>query len=86
MRKSKEKALEVEQAEFQRRENRNNGLSLAAIRDRGWVKLTNGSILEWHIDRPFYDGEVRTHVPEGMFMLDRKLFDVDEFRKFLRWS
>jgi hypothetical protein len=86
MRNSKLKALELEQAEHEQRQSRNNGLSLMEVRDRGWYKLDNGSVIEWGVDRPLYNGEVRRHVPEGYFFLNGKIYDVDEFRKFLRWA
>jgi len=89
MRQSKLTADEIQAAEKaadERRRSRDNGFSLMSIRDRGWVRLETGQILEWHTDRPLYEGEARQHVPEGHIMIDAQLFNVDEFQKFLRWS
>lgn len=86
MRQSKQKALEIEQAEHDSKQNRSNGLSLAEIRDRGWSKLSNGIMMEWHIDRPMEEGEVRRNIPEGFFVLDGKVYELDEFNRFLRWA
>lgn len=85
MRKSKQEALEIEMAEAKRRSDRKNGYSLMEIRDRGWVRFENGSVMEWPVDRELLVGEARRHIPKGHFFLDGKMFDVDEFRKYERW-
>jgi hypothetical protein len=89
MRKSKLSASEIEAqqlAEHQERSGRRDGFSMMTIRDRGWVRLSNGSVFEWPVERELGEGEARTHVPEGTFILDGKLYDVDEFRKWQRWA
>lgn len=86
MRNSKLKAAELEQAEFDERQSRNNGLSMMAIRDRGWARLSTGQVMEWPVGRELEEGVPRRQIPEGMFFLDDKPYDVDEFRKFLRWA
>lgn len=85
MRKSSLKALELEEEESNQRQSRNNGLSLMSVRDRGWAKLSNGSVMEWSVDSPLQELVPRRQIPVGHFYLDGKLFDVDEFRKYERW-
>ena len=85
MRQSKLKAKELEEDEFRHSQNRKHGYSMAQIRDRGWVRFSNGSVMEWHVNRPLEEYEARKVVPEGHFFLDGKLYDSDEFRKWERW-
>ena len=80
---------EIEKAEADRKTSRRNGLSLASIRDRGWIRLNNGALLEWNVDRELEEGEARRIVPKGHFVLTDNnksmLFNTEEFRKWLRW-
>ena len=96
MRKSKQSAAEIEQAELEdnnRKVNRKAGFSLMDIRDRGWVRLPNlagGSVLmSWHVKTPLKELECRQVVPDNEFILnvDGKVIalDAEEFRKWLRW-
>lgn len=89
MRKSKQSAAEIEQlelAESQRRGKRNKVFkSLVPERDRGWVRLSNGSVFQWPVTAPLEELVPRQHVPEGHFMLDGKLYDYDEFLRYARW-
>lgn len=75
--------------EYKRRDRRNNAFGLMRTRDRGWVRLKNGAIFEWPTDRSLEEGEVRTHVPKGHFLLTingkTTLFDADEFGMYTRW-
>jgi hypothetical protein len=85
LRKSKMSALELEEQEL-RKESRKKGYSMMDIRDRGWAKLSNGSIIEWSVDRPLAEGEVRRRIEKGTVILDEKLYDVDELLRWLRWA
>lgn len=88
MRKSKTTAAEIEAVELAadtRKRKRGEGFALMSVRDRGWKRLSNGVLMEWQVDRPLEEYEVRTHVPNGMFKLDGKMYDADDFRKYLRW-
>lgn len=68
------------------KETRAMGLDLMPVRDRGWGKLRNGTLVEWHTDRPLQELEARRYVPDGMVVIDNKLYDTEELRRFLRWA
>lgn len=91
--RTKQSAAEIEElelAENNRRQTRKSGFSLMSVRDRGWIKLNNGVVLEWPVDRELLDGEVRSFIPKGYFGMvtgDKKIiFDAEEFKKYLRWA
>lgn len=92
---SKQKASEIEAIEMaadDRRRNRNDGFSMAAIRDRGWVHLENGFMMRWNAPTiELEEGEFQDNpIPKGYFLLNfqgkNQLFDAEEFRKWLRWA
>lgn len=98
-RKSKLSAQEIAEIdETNRIQTRKTGFGLMSARDRGWdrVKSMSGhsSHVLWHSNRPLQDYEARRDVPEGMFLLDVVIegkthtlaYDVDEFRKAIRWA
>lgn len=93
MRKSKISASDMEKRdllEYERSHKRNRVYKeLIPEKDKGWVRLSNGVVFLWHTDRELAEGELRDHVPSGSFVLaiDSKkyAFDLDEFRKWLRW-
>lgn len=93
MRKSKISAEEMEAsllAEDKRKKDRANAFGLMSVRDRGWVELQNGAVMEWPVVAEPEDYVPRSVIPEGSFLLHIKgetyAFDTDEFRKFLRWA
>ena len=89
MRRSKLRAQELEEAELaehNRQQSRKDGLSMVEVRDRGWVRLSNGSVLEWPVDRELREGEARSRISRGSFKLNGRLYDSDEFRKWERWA
>lgn len=92
MRKSKLTAADIEAAEQaadSRRTARNQGFSLMEIRDRGWMEIANGAIVEWPTDTELTEYVPRRIIPEGHFVInmgkESALFDADDFRKVLRW-
>jgi len=93
MRKSKLTAEEIEAAELaadNRKKSRRDGFSLMAVRDRGIAELSNGIVVRWPHKTKWSDeingiSTRETSIPEGTFMIDNKLYDVDELQRFLRW-
>lgn len=81
-------AEKADMAEAERRERRNSGLDLMQARDRGGARLSNGVIMEWHVDnrQPY---QPYRNLPPGYFVLtiDGKsaLFDTEEFKEHFRW-
>lgn len=93
MRKSKISASDMEArelSEYNRRHKRDRAFDTMKIRDRGWVRLSNGVILHWPVTNPPEELVPRQVVPEGTFMLSigdqTAVFDLDEFRMWLRWA
>jgi hypothetical protein len=84
--KSEQEIAEIEAAE--RQDRRKGGFGLMAIRDRGWGRMSNGTVMVWHVDRED-DGTLRHDVPDDHFMLiidgKEKMFEAEEFRRWLRW-
>jgi hypothetical protein len=93
MRKSKHSADEIEAAERaadDRKHSRGNGFDMMSVRDRGWGRLPNGTVMEWWVEPgKRRDGIAYSNVPQGMFLLHTEkqdiMFDADDFRKLLRW-
>lgn len=79
----------AEKAKSDRESGRRDGFSMMKVRDLGWNWFSNGALIEWNTARPLGDGEARTCVPKGSFILTidgkKTLFDAEEFRKSLRW-
>ncbi len=87
MRKSRLSQEEVaELDEFKRRDTRNSGYNLMSVRDRGWSRLSNGSLLQWHTDSPLRECEARQSVYNGDLLIDGKAFTAEELMKYLRWA
>lgn len=87
MRKSRLSQEEVaELDEINRQDTRNSGFNLMSTRDRGGTMLSNGVVVEWHVDRPLKEGEARTRIYPGDFIIDGKVYDSEELMKYLRWS
>lgn len=92
MRKSKqtfEEILAAEKAVDARKQSRKQGFAKMGERDAGMARLQNGQIIYWHALPPTHleDNEFWTHpnVPEGAFLLNHELYDVEDFRRALRW-
>ena len=92
MQKSKltaEEILTAEKAKDDRVQSRKRGFAKMSERDRGWMRLSNDSLIIWHATPPEHltENEFWAHpnIPEGMFLLDGKVYDAEEFRKALRW-
>lgn len=95
-RKSKLTASEIEEAEKaseERRQSRNLGFQKMYERDAVSRTLSNGITMLWHVDPELVKlpaGGLWPTIPEDKFMLliDGKehYFDLDEFRKSLRWA
>jgi len=83
--KSEQEKAEIEAAE--RKDRRKGGFGLMAIRDRGWGRMNNGTIMVWHVDNE--EAEAKHDVPDDHFLLiidgKEKLFEAEEFRRWLRW-
>lgn len=87
MRKSQLSVQEVaEMDEMNRVNTRNSGFSLMSVRDKGYIRLGNGCLMQWHVDRQLKDGEARQVIPDGMVMIDDKFFNAEELQKYLRWA
>lgn len=85
---NKRDAEKAELAEAERRERRAVGFDLMHVRDQGGARLSNGAIMEWHVDNPEPYKPYR-NVPAGYFVLtingEHALFNAEEFKEFLRW-
>lgn len=93
---SAEEILKAEKAKDDRKRSRGRGFSKMRERDSGHALLSNGAWISWNIPGEWSD-EVNgistftgNNVPPGMFLLqignEKKLFDAEEFRKWLRWA
>jgi hypothetical protein len=84
--------LNAEKAESDRRTGRNNGYGLMRERDRGWARLSNGALIQWHTPRPKITSELPDYyvfppsIPPTMVAIDGKLYDTEDLRKWLRWA
>lgn len=83
----------AEQASEDRRASRAQGFKKMYERDQVMKVLSNGVRMLWHVDPELVKtppGGVWPEIPEHQFMLviDGKehRFDLDEFRKWLRWA
>lgn len=94
MRKSHLSASEIEAEEleeYNRKRTRKRGYSMMSVRDRGYSILNNGVKIVWPVAGEWSEeqGGIQTKsgtgVPTGHFKLDGKLYDADDFRRFLRW-
>lgn len=87
---SRDEILAIEKAKDERQRNRRKGFSMMTVRDKGWARLSNGTAMLWHSEAPLKPGEVRRNIPEGSFVLvmggEERLFDAEEFRRWLRWA
>lgn len=90
-----EDALAAELASNDRKEKRQTGFDMMHERDKGYERLSNGTVFAWHVDpklqeRYLRPGELKKNIPEDSFVLvvDGKeiLFNTDEFRQSLRWA
>jgi hypothetical protein len=96
MRKStltQEEIFAAEKAADDRRQSRNQGFIKMYERDSVMRHLSNGTTMLWHVDPKqvkMPPGGVWPNIPEDSFMLivDGKehLFNLEEFRKWLRWA
>lgn len=87
MRKSSLSAQESNELdEINRQETRKTGFTLMEIRDRGWARLSNGSLLQWHTDRPPREYEARQSIRNGDILIDGKPFNAEDLMKYLRWA
>lgn len=87
MRKSKLSAQEVAELDaFNKGETRNSGFGLMSVRDKGYTTLNNGSLLQWHTNRPLREGEARQSVGDGYILIDGKIFSAEELMRFTRWA
>lgn len=87
MRKSTLSQEEVAELDaFNKGETRKSGFNLMSDRDKGYAKLTNGSEVQWHVDRPLRNYEARLFVRPGNIIIDGKKFNVDELMKYTRWA
>lgn len=87
--------IEAEKAKSDRVESRKRGHAKMKERDQGWVRLSNGVLMEWSIPGGWSEEiggisvSIGNHIPEGNFLLkmgkETKLFDAEEFRRWLRW-
>jgi hypothetical protein len=91
--KSEQEKLEIEAAE--RTDRRKGAFKYMNIRDRGWGQINDlhnkrSAVMHWHVSVPLEEGVPRRQVPDGVFTLDVAgqviAFDVEEFRKLLRWA
>jgi len=88
-------ALKAEQEASKRKEIRATGFAKMHERDKGYERLSNGTVFAWHVDPKIQErylkaGELKKNIPEDSFVLvvDGKeiLFNTDEFRQSLRWA
>lgn len=93
MRKAKltsDEILAAEKAADDKQQTRKTGFAKMSERDRGWVRLSNGVIMEWHVARPLVEFEARKNVPDGKVILridkEDMVFDAEELKKWLRWA
>ena len=82
--------FEAEKAADDRKQTRKSGFAMAEVRDKGWQRLDNGTVIAWPVDVELNPGEARQFIPEGHFTIhtpkgESLLFNADEFRKWLRW-
>lgn len=93
MKKTTLSAQEIaELDEINQRVARDAGLKLMPVRDRGYARMSNGTIALWH-GKPWVNevGVVNGQdVPPGTFGIriegKNYLFDAEELRKYLRWA
>lgn len=80
---------QAEQAQANRKQKRSQAFRVMHDRDRGWHRLSNGALIEWHTNTPLEEYVPKTRIEPGTFLLTiegkRAVFDVEEFRKWLRW-
>ena len=87
----------TEMDEMKQKDTRNKGLKLMPVRDRGWMRLSNGAIVYWH--HPARETEqtadgisfiIKPKVPDNHFGIEVEgkltIFDAEELRRYLRWS
>lgn len=81
--------LEAEKAAAERQENRKSGYSMVHIRDQGGHRLENGTVIYWPVPNAENSFQSRP-MRKGTFILDidgkKTVFDVEEFRKWIRWA
>jgi hypothetical protein len=77
---------QAEQAQANRKQKRNYAFRAMHDRDRGWARLSNGVIIEWHTNTPLEEYVPRKRIQPGTILLDGKHYDVEEVRKWLRWA
>lgn len=89
MQKSKmttDEILAAEKAVDDRKQSRAQGFQMMDVRDQGTAVLSNGVRIEWHVPKDRREDYVGySGVPNGMFLLDGKVYDGEEFRRWLRW-
>lgn len=83
----------AEKASDDRKRSRGQGFAKMYERDAVMTRLSNGTLMLWHVDPKQVKtsaGGVWPNIPEDKFMLviDGKehYFDTEEFRKSLRWA
>lgn len=79
--------MEAEKVSDLRKGRRTKAFKTMQVRDLGSKRLSNGVLLEWHTPKPEDDGPwLWKSIPPNMIMLDGKLYDTEELRKWLRWA
>jgi hypothetical protein len=83
----------AEKASEERKQSRKQGFTKMYERDSVMRRLSNGTLMLWHVDPELVKtppGGVWPNIPEDKFMLviDGKehYFDTQEFKRWLRWA
>lgn len=93
MRKSKlttDEILAAEKAKDARKQSRSQGFKMMDVRDQGTAVMSNGVRIEWHVPKDRREEYVGySAVDDGHFVLTidgkKRVFDGEEFRRWLRW-